>query len=137
MALGLIVSATGLAGIVWTRNLLFAFPLVFLFGSSRASSYIAYSILAIIRSGATREGQYGFYLTLENSGLIAGSYLGGVLYSIGPGTGFLVSIVLFLLMALIAGATSFKVKDSSDAQLAGKSQQQSLQSDEGPSDGTR
>ncbi len=122
MALGLVVSATGLAGIVLTRNLLFAFPLVFLFGSSRASSYIAYSILAIIRSGATRAGQYGFYLTLENSGLIAGSYLGGVLYSIGPGTGFLVSIVLFLLMALIAGVTSFKVKDSSDASLAGKSQ---------------
>jgi len=122
MALGLVVSATGLAGIVLTRNPLFAFPLVFLFGSLRASSYIAYSILAIIRSGATRAGQYGFYLTLENSGLIVGSYLGGVLYSIGPGTGFLVSIVLFLLMALTAGVTSFNVKDSSDASLAGKSQ---------------
>jgi len=106
-----------------TRNPLFAFPLVFLFGSSRASSYIAYSILAIIRSGATRAGQYGFYLTLENFGFMAGSYLGGVLYSIDPATGFFVAVLLFLVMALVAGVTSFKIKESSDASLAGRSQE--------------
>ncbi|HEX4921237.1 MAG TPA: MFS transporter, partial [Candidatus Bathyarchaeia archaeon] len=80
MALGVSAAAFGLGGIVFTRSLFFAFPLVFLFGSARASSYVAYSVLATIRPGATRGGQYGFYLTFESLGFVVGSYLGGILY---------------------------------------------------------
>ena len=114
IAMGLVMAATGLAGIILTKNLLFALPLVFFFGSSRASSYIAYSILATIRSGATRAGQYGFYLTLEDIGFIVGSYLGGYLYTVNAFSGFIVSVGVLLLLALIAGVTSFAVKTSVD-----------------------
>jgi MFS family permease len=107
MSLGLVIAATGLAGIVLTRNLLFAMPLIFFVGSTRASSYIAYSILATIRSGATRGGQYGFYLTLEDLGFVAGSYLGGILYAIDPALGFTVIVVSLLLLAIPAAMTSF------------------------------
>lgn len=107
MSLGLVIAAAGLAGIILTRNLLFALPLVFFVGSTRASSYIAYSILATIRSGATRGGQYGFYLTLEDLGFVAGSYLGGVLYAIDPTLGFTVVVVSLLLLAIPAAITSF------------------------------
>ncbi len=122
MALGLVVSATGLAGIVLTRNILFAFPLLFLFGSARAPSYIAYSILSIIRHGATRAGQYGFYLTLESLGFVAGSYLGGFFYSINPATGFFVATISFILLALIAGVTSFRSKEPSEVTAGEKSE---------------
>jgi MFS family permease len=107
IALGIIVSASGLAGIVLTKSLLFALPLVFFFGSARSSSYIAYSILATIRSGATRAGQFGFYLTLEDLGFVAGSYLGGLLYSISILDGFFVAIGLSIALALLAGITTF------------------------------
>jgi len=56
MALGLILAAAGLAGIIATRNVLFAIPLIFFVGSARASSYIAYSVLAAARSGQSRVG---------------------------------------------------------------------------------
>ncbi len=111
MALGLGVSAIGLLGILLTKSLLFAVPLVFLFGSARASSYVAYSILATIRPGATRAGQYGFYLTLESLGFVTGSYLGGFLYSVNTASGFALAVVLFLLLASTAAVTSFKVKE--------------------------
>src|SRR5215472_120280 len=108
MALGIIVSATGLVGVVLTRNFLFAFPLVFLLGSARPASYIAYSVLSVVRSGASRAGGYGFYLTLENLGFVAGSYIGGFLYSINPIDGFTVTASCFLFLALMVGLTNFR-----------------------------
>jgi len=119
MAFGVTVAALGLGGIILTKSLLFAFPLIFFFGSVRASSYVAYSVLANIRQGATRGGQYGFYLTLESLGLVAGSYLGGLLYSATLTGGFTVAIGSFLFLALIVGAAGFRVGSSpgeSDAQ---------------------
>ena len=112
MALGLIVAAVGLAGIIATRSVLFAIPLVFFVGSARASSYIAYSVLATPKSGQTRAGQYGFYHTLEALGYVAGSYLGGILYSLSAVSGFAAVIVLWLVLALVAGVTSFKIKEN-------------------------
>jgi MFS family permease len=117
MALGIIVSATGIVGIVLTRNLLLVFPLMFLLGSARASSYIAYSILAFIRSGASRAGGYGFYLTLENLGFMAGSYIGGFLYSISPMDGFVVAAFSFLALALMVGVTNFRTRGSAGATI--------------------
>jgi MFS family permease len=111
MALGLILAAVGLVGIIATRNVLLAIPLIFFFGSARASSYIAYSVLATTRSGQSRAGQYGFYLTLEALGFVAGSYLGGILYSVSAVSGFVTAIGLWLVLALVAGVTSFKVKE--------------------------
>lgn len=121
MALGIIISATGIAGIVLTRNFLLAFPLVFLLGSARPSSYIAYSILAHIRSGASRAGGYGFYLTLENLGFVAGSYIGGFLYSINPVAGFVVTGSSFLLLSLLVGVTNFRTRAPSDVTIAEES----------------
>ena len=112
IALGIIISASGLVGILLTKSLLFALPLVFFFGSARSSSYIAYSVLATIRSGATRAGQYGFYLTLEDLGFVAGSYLGGLLYSISTDDGFIVAVGLSLALAILAGVTTFRAKES-------------------------
>ncbi len=122
ISLGLLLSAASLAGIILTKNLLFALPLVFFFGSTRASSYILYSILATIRSGGTRAGRYGFYLTLESLGLMTGSYLGGFFYSMNPTTGFVVVVVSLLPLALLAGATSFSGKGSSESTLGEKSE---------------
>jgi MFS family permease len=117
MALGIIISATGIAGIVLTRNFLLAFPLVFLLGSARPSSYIAYSVLAHVRFGASRAGGYGLYLTLENLGFVAGSYIGGFLYSINPIDGFVVTASSFVFLALMVGVTSFRTRESSDASI--------------------
>jgi MFS family permease len=114
MALGIIAAAFGLGGIIITRSLFFAFPLVFFFGSARASSYVAYSILATIRQDATRGGQYGFYLTLESLGFVAGSYLGGLLYSASLTDGFIVAVGSFLSLALIVGLTGFRVRSPSN-----------------------
>jgi MFS transporter, ENTS family, enterobactin (siderophore) exporter len=117
MALGLILAAVGLAGIIATRNVLFAIPLIFFVGSARASSYIAYSILANTRSGQSRAGQYGFFLTLEALGFVVGSYLGGVLYSISSVSGFVTAIGLWLVLAAVAGVTSFRIKETPDIDL--------------------
>ena len=113
IAIGLIVSAAGLAGIVLTGNLLYTLPLLFLFGSSRASSYVAYSVLAMKRHGTTRAGQYGFYLTLESLGFVLGSYLGGVLYAVSEVSGFTAAVGTLLFLALAAMITRFKVRDQS------------------------
>ena len=112
MALGVTIAALGLGGIILTKSLLFAFPLVFLFGSARASSYVAYSILATLRQDATRGGQYGFYLTFESLGFVVGAYLGGLLYSASLTDGFLVAVVAFLSLALIVGVSGFRVRSA-------------------------
>ncbi len=122
MALGLVLSASSLSGIILTKNLLFALPLIFFFGSGRASSYIAYSILATIRSGATRGGQYGFYLTLESLGFTAGSYLGGFLYSFGAESGFIIAAATSVLLAATIATRSFKAAEPSGSASLDRSQ---------------
>jgi len=102
MALGLLLSSTGLVGILLTRNLLFAFPMVFLIGSARAPSLVAYSVLSTVRRGASRAGQFGFYLTLESLGFVFGSYLGGLLYTLTPISIFYTTSTSFVALAILA-----------------------------------
>jgi MFS family permease len=102
MALGLLLSATGLVGVLLTRNLLFAFPMVFLIGGARAPSLVAYFILSTVRKGASRAGQFGFYLTMESLGFVLGSYLGGRLYTIAPISIFYATSVSFAALAILA-----------------------------------
>jgi len=109
MALGVTAAASGLGGIILTRNLFLAFPLVFFFGSARASSYVAYSVLATNRQDATRGGQYGFYLTLESLGFVAGSLVGGLFYQASLVEGFIIAVLSFLSLALIVGVAGFRV----------------------------
>jgi len=116
MALGLLVSATGLIGIVLTRNLLLAFPLVFLVGSARAPSLIAYSILSTVRKGASRAGQFGFYLTIESLGFVFGSYLGGLLYTLTPISIFYTSSTLFVVLAVLAWLSFRQIAESSPSE---------------------
>ena len=102
MAMGLLLSATGLIGVLLTRNLLLAFPLVFLIGGARAPSLVAYSILSTVRKGASRAGQFGFYLTLESLGFVLGSYLGGLLYTLTPISIFYTTSMSFVALAILA-----------------------------------
>jgi MFS family permease len=102
MALGLLLSSSGLVGVLLTRNLLFAFPLVFLIGSARAPSLVAYSILSTVRKGASRAGQFGFYLTMESLGFVLGSYLGGLLYTLTPISIFYTTSTAFVALAILA-----------------------------------
>src|SRR2546428_2538977 len=102
IALGLASSATGLFGVVLLKNLFLAFPLIFLVGGARAPSPVVYSMLSTGRRDASRAGQYGFYLTLENLGFVAGSYLGGVLYSLDPTLVFCTTSASFLALATLA-----------------------------------
>jgi len=102
MALGLLLSSAGLTGVFLANSLTLSFPLVFLIGSARAPSLIGYSILSSVRKGASRAGQFGFYLTLEGLGFAAGSILGGVLYRQSFTNMFYVTPALFIVLALIA-----------------------------------
>jgi MFS family permease len=111
IALGLTASATGLFGVLLVRNLFLAFPIVFLVGGARAPSPVVYSMLSTGRQDASRAGQYGFYLTLENLGFVAGSYLGGVLYSLDPTIVFCTTSASFLALATLA-AFSFRGRAS-------------------------
>jgi predicted MFS family arabinose efflux permease len=102
MALGLLLSSAGLLGVVLTRNFMFAFPMVFLIGSARAPSLVAYSILSTVRKGASRAGQFGFYLTIESLGFVFGSYLGGLLYTLTPISIFYTTSTSFVALAILA-----------------------------------
>jgi MFS family permease len=102
MALGLVLSSTGLIGVLLTKNPLLSFPLVFLIGSARAPSLVGYSILSTVRKGASRAGQFGFYLTLESLGFVFGSYLGGILYTLNPKSMFYTTSTSFIALALLA-----------------------------------
>jgi MFS family permease len=113
MALGLLLCSTGLVGILLTRNLLFAFPMVFLIGSARAPSIVAYSILSTVRKGASRAGQFGFYLTLESLGFVFGSYLGGLLYTLTPISIFYTTSASFTALALLSWLSFRKTPESS------------------------
>jgi MFS family permease len=112
MALGLLLSSTGLVGILLTRNLLFAFPMVFLIGSARAPSIVAYSILSSVRKGASRAGQFGFYLTLESLGFVFGSYLGGLLYTLTPVSIFYTTSAAFATLALLSWLSFRRTSES-------------------------
>jgi len=103
MALGLGLSSAGLIGVLLTTNPLLSFPIVFLIGSARAPSFVAYSILSTVRKGASRAGQFGFYLTLESMGFVIGSFLGGILYTLNPATMFYITPASFIALAFLAG----------------------------------
>ena len=121
MALGLLLSSTGLVGILLTRNLLFAFPMVFLIGSARAPSLVAYSVLSTVRRGASRAGQFGFYLTLESLGFVFGSYLGGLLYTLTPISIFYTTSTSFVALAILAWLSFRKNAESSASKPTVKS----------------
>ena len=112
MALGLVLSSAGLIGVLLARNPLLSFPMVFLIGSARAPSLVGYSILSTVRKGASRAGQFGFYLTLESLGFVAGSYLGGILYTMNPTTMFYTTSTSFIALAVLAWL-SFRTKPES------------------------
>jgi MFS family permease len=109
IALGLVSSSVGLFGVLLTRNPFLVAPMIFLVGGARAPSPVAYSILSTSRHDASRAGQYGFYLTLENLGFVAGSYGGGFLYALDPTIVFYTTSVLFLALAILA-ALGFRGK---------------------------
>jgi len=109
IALGLISSSAGLFGVLLTRNPFLVAPMVFLVGGARAPTPIAYSILSASRRNASRAGQYGFYLTLENLGFVAGSFVGGFLYTLDPTIVFYATLALFSALAVLA-ALGFRGK---------------------------
>jgi predicted MFS family arabinose efflux permease len=121
MALGLVLSSAGLLGVLLARNPLLSFPMVFLIGSARAPSLVGYSILSTVRKGASRAGQFGFYLTLESLGFVVGSYLGGILYTLNPTSMFYATSTSFIALAGLAWL-SFRTKpEPSPSKLDGES----------------
>ena len=117
MALGLVLSSIGLIGVLLARSALLSFPLVFLIGSARAPSLVGYSILSTVRKGASRAGQFGFYLTLESLGFVFGSYLGGILYTLNPTSMFYATSTSFIALALLA---RFGFRDKAESSLSGQ-----------------
>lgn len=136
MAIGLVVSATGLLGVLLTGNPLLAAPLVFLVGSARGPSLVAYSILSNIRKNASRAGQFGFYLTLESLGFVAGPIIGGYLYYLNPASMFYATIFSFLVLALLAWVGFHRTPMHSNQQIVA-SQPLALTQDEISFDDTR
>jgi predicted MFS family arabinose efflux permease len=65
-----------------------------------------------MRKGASRAGQFGFYLTLESMGFVIGSYLGGILYTLNPTSIFYTTSISFVALALLAWL-SFRSKAES------------------------
>lgn len=111
MALGLLLAATGILGILVFRTFLFAVPMIFLFGAARGPSIVGYSILSRLENEkASKAGQYGTYLTLESTGLVIGSYLGGFLFTVNSSYGFLFSVILFIVLAVVVALTGFGEK---------------------------
>ena len=106
LAIGILLPAAGLIGLILTGSVLLAVPMIFLFGAARAPTYVGYSLLAgdrqNSRRNSSRAGLYGFYLTIESIGLIAGSYAGGSIYSVSSFLLFGLSAGIFLILALIA-----------------------------------
>jgi len=77
--------------------------MVFLLGGARAPSYVAYSLLSNMREGKSRAGQFGFYLTFEQLGLVVGSFIGGFLYASNHTSVLITTFVLFVLLSSPAG----------------------------------
>ena len=129
LALGLISSSVGLFGVLLIRNPFLVAPMIFLVGGARASTPVAYSILSTSRQDASRAGQFGFYLTLENLGFVAGSFVGGFLYTLDPTIVFYTTSVLFLALAILA-ALAFRGRGG-PAPYESKSEPASLGSSQG------
>src|SRR2546428_1549129 len=128
-AMGLVLSSTGLIGVLLARNPLLSFPMVFLIGSARAPSLVGYSILSTVRKGASRAGQFGFYLTLESLGFVAGSYLGGILYTMNPTTMFYTTSTSFIALALLAWLSFRRKAEPSPSEPSGESEAVALSQD--------
>ena len=132
MALGLVLSSTGLIGVVLARNPFLSFPMVFLIGSARAPSLVGYSILSTVRKGGSRAGQFGFYLTLESLGFVIGSYLGGILYTLNHASIFFTTSTSFIALALLAGSSFRTSAGASLSKREGKSEAGALSQDSKP-----
>ena len=99
----LMLVAGGALGIALAGSPLLVVPMVFLLGGAHASSYVAYSLLSNMREGKSRAGQFGFYLTFEQLGLVVGSLIGGFLYASNHTSVLITTSVLFVLLAALAG----------------------------------
>jgi len=99
----LMLVAGGALGIALAGSPLLVVPMVFLLGGARAPSYVAYSLLSNMREGKSRAGQFGFYLTFEQLGLVVGSFIGGLLYASNHTSVLITTFVLFVLLAALAG----------------------------------
>jgi predicted MFS family arabinose efflux permease len=77
--------------------------MVFLLGGARAPSYVAYSLLSNMRHGKSRAGQFGFYLTFEQLGFLVGSFIGGFLYSSNHTSVLVITSIIFIVLAALAG----------------------------------
>ena len=103
MASGLLLVAAGALGITLAGSPLLVVPMVFLLGAARAPSYVSYSLLSNMRQGRSRAGQWGFYLTFEQFGLVVGSFIGGFLYGSNHASVLIITSFLFVLLAALAG----------------------------------
>ena len=119
MALGLVLAAVGVLAIPLTNFPLLVFPLVFLFGAERAPAVIAYSFLSRSAQGASRAGRFGVYLTFEQLGYVAGSYLGGPVYVVTPALGLFLTAACF---ATLAGLSLAGVKHLHDKGTGARTQ---------------
>jgi len=107
----LMLVAGGALGIALAGSPLLVVPMVFLLGGARAPSYVAYSLLSNMREGKSRAGQFGFYLTFEQLGLVVGSFIGGFLYASNHTSVLITTFVLFVLLAALAG---FRIRRGRD-----------------------
>ncbi len=122
MAMGLSLAAIGVLTIPLANSPIFIFPMVFLFGAERAPALIAYSVLSSFRQGASRAGRFGVYLTLEQLGFVAGSYLGGPLYVLQPALGLYLTAMSFAGLAVLGFLGIRKAPPGQNA-LASKTQE--------------
>jgi len=103
MAKELLLVAGGALGIIFAGSPMLVVPMVFLLGGARAPSFISYSLLSNMRQGRSRAGQWGFYLTFEQFGFVAGSFIGGFLYATNHTSVLLTTALLFVALAALAG----------------------------------
>jgi MFS family permease len=103
MAKEILLVAGGALGIILAGSPLLAVPVVFLLGGARAPSYVSYSLLSNMRQGRSRAGQWGFYLTFEQLGFVAGSFIGGYMYAGNHTSVLITTSILFVLLAALAG----------------------------------
>ena len=99
----LLLVAGGALGIILAGSPLLGAPLVFLLGGGRAPSLVAYSLLSNMRQGKSRAGQWGFYLTFEQFGFVAGSFIGGFFYTTNHASVLVTTSLLFIILAALAG----------------------------------
>ena len=99
----LLLVAGGALGIALAGSPLMIVPMVFLLGGARAPSYVSYSLLSSMRHGKSRAGQFGFYLTFEQLGFVVGSFIGGLIYARSHTSVLLVTSLLFIMLAALAG----------------------------------